>query len=362
MLSSEESKFQALVEAIPGFVSWFNESCEYLGVNRSLAESYGLHPADFIGKKLGFLDVPGTPNIKSELETFFATTRLTHYAEVILDSSHGSRKFLMSFQKYNGLKCAVVVGIDITSTWKLEEQTSRDRENMANSARLSALGEMAGSIAHEINNPLAVIQATSRKIARMVKDAPVPKDVFELLSNVESTVLRIGKIIRTLRVFSRDGRNDPMINMSLSMMIEDAFVLCEDRFRKSDINLVCESIPEHFSIRCRPVQIGQVIVNLLNNSFDAVEKLSEKWVRLEVKESDSSYNLYVIDSGHGIDPELAKRIMDPYFTTKKVGFGTGLGLSIAKNIVEEHQGTLEYDASHSHTCFVLRFPKKPDLA
>jgi signal transduction histidine kinase len=108
---------------------------------------------------------------------------------------------------------------------------------------------------------------------------------------------------------------------------------------------------------CRPTQISQVILNLLNNAFDAVKALNEKWVLLEVACLGTDWiQIRVTDSGAGIAESLATKIMEPFFTTKEIGKGTGLGLSISKGIVETHGGRFFLDRSFTHTSFVIEFP------
>jgi signal transduction histidine kinase len=110
-------------------------------------------------------------------------------------------------------------------------------------------------------------------------------------------------------------------------------------------------------VSCRDVQIGQVLLNLLQNAFDAVtERPEEKWIRIEVAVQDGSVVFSVIDSGPGIPEELKPRIMEPFFTTKEVGKGTGLGLSLSRKIVEEHGGKLELEERDGHPCFSFRIP------
>ena len=100
------------------------------------------------------------------------------------------------------------------------------------------------------------------------------------------------------------------------------------------------------------MQIAQVLLNLLQNAFDAVTECpGEKWIRLEVTGHEQSAVFAVIDNGPGVPPNLKARIMDPFFTTKPVGKGTGLGLSLSKAIVEEHGGELTLSEFEGHTCF-----------
>jgi signal transduction histidine kinase len=98
----------------------------------------------------------------------------------------------------------------------------------------------------------------------------------------------------------------------------------------------------------------------LNNSFDAVSKFNEKWVTLDFDASPSKIRISVTDSGTGIPPEIAKRLMEPFFTTKDPGQGTGLGLPISRGIVEEHGGRLMYDSESSQTRFIVELPTLTD--
>ncbi len=108
----------------------------------------------------------------------------------------------------------------------------------------------------------------------------------------------------------------------------------------------------------RPTQISQVLLNLLNNSFDAIEERAEKWIRVrfEINSNKKILIIKVTDSGDGIPNEIVHKMMNPFFTTKDIGKGTGLGLSISKGIIEEHGGHLIYNAQSKNTEFVVELP------
>ncbi len=230
------------------------------------------------------------------------------------------------------------------------------QEKLVHSAKMSSLGEMAGGIAHEINNPLAIICG---KVTQMKKGFEAgrfePRKFFEDLSKLESTAQRIAKIIRGLRSFSRDSGHDPMVASPFSRILEDTLELCSERFKHHGIELRI-NCKEDLILPCRPSQISQILMNLLSNSFDAVENLPEKWVELNAMRSANMIKIVVEDSGSGIDSDTLRRMMQPFFTTKQLGKGTGLGLSISKGIAEEHQGELFVDVTRAHTCFILKLP------
>jgi signal transduction histidine kinase len=107
---------------------------------------------------------------------------------------------------------------------------------------------------------------------------------------------------------------------------------------------------------CQPVEISQTLLNLLNNAFDVIEKLEERWIRIQIDKKDDYLTMSVINSGPKIPDAVVEKIFQPFFTTKGVGKGTGLGLSISKNIIERHNGTLSVDNSCQNTKFDIRIP------
>ncbi|MEA9358110.1 ATP-binding protein [Bacteriovorax sp. PP10] len=236
-------------------------------------------------------------------------------------------------------------------TAELEEQMMKN----LNTARLAAVGEMAADVAHEINNPLTVIDLHAAKLKRL--QSGLPEDVSHSIDKVQQMVKRIGKIIKGLKSLSRDGHADPLVAFSISSMIEDVKMLVEMKVRSHDIRFDVVIPDPGLQAIGREVQISQVLVNIIGNAVDAVTGLPDKWIRVEVKEKDDKVYFYITDCGKGIPPDLQEKIMHPFFTTKGVNKGTGLGLSISKNIIEEHDGHLEYNKESPNTQFVFTLKK-----
>lgn len=237
-----------------------------------------------------------------------------------------------------------------------EDLEGQRRKNVAH-AKMSSLGEMASGIAHEINNPLAILQAKIFQMRKLVDAEPLNKaKIYEHADKMDDTVQRIAKIIKGLRSFSRNSEGDPMSISSAGAVIESTLEFCQARFKASAIVFKLSPIPEAY-IKCRESQLAQVVLNLLNNSFDAVSGLDEKWISMDVKEKLSTIEIVITDSGKGIPTSVVEKMMFPFFTTKGVDKGTGLGLSISKGIVEEHGGKIHYDASCPNTCFIVTLPK-----
>lgn len=279
------------------------------------------------------------------------------YCEFRITRPDGSLRYIASAQgavmDERGQVVRIVgIGMDITDRKRMEEE-------LAASARLSALGMMAGGVAHEVNNPLAIIRACAGNLLDILhEDGHVSEEEVERSAGrIQQTADRIAKIVRILRHLAREGSQDELLPVSVSRVVEEALEICQERFQARSVALFLPHIDPALKISCREVQIAQVLLNLLANAFDAVvEQPGEKWVRLQVTQSGEHVVFSIIDSGYGIPTEIKSRIMEPFFTTKEVGKGMGLGLSLSRNIAEEHGGKLELAEESGHTCFRLTLP------
>lgn len=229
---------------------------------------------------------------------------------------------------------------------------------LVNSAKMAALGTMAGGIAHEINNPLAIIIGHADILYKLKDTSEINIDNVKVRSKkVLDTAFRIAKIVKSLKSMSRESEGDPFVATSMSSIIDETLEICSERARNFGIKIEISEIPSTAIVECQPVQISQVILNLVNNSCDAIDELSEKWVRIEIKDYDHRIELFVTDSGRGIPKEYQETLFRPFHTTKSAGKGTGLGLSISRQIIESHGGTLNLDTTCEHTRFTIELSK-----
>lgn len=245
---------------------------------------------------------------------------------------------------------------------KVKERTrllEEERGRSIHAAKLASLGEMAGGIAHEINNPLAIISSTAHFLKKRANKGNLSQeDLFESIQTIESTVLRTSKIIAGLRTVSRQSEGLELEKVQLRDMLDDILGLCSARFKNHGVSL---SVPTsdaelNHKLYCDRVQLSQVLINLLGNAFDAIQSLDEKWIVLELGREKNFDQLVITDSGRGIDPLIVEKMFNPFFTSKEVGKGTGLGLSISKSIMEKHKGMIEVDSAHPNTRFVIKLP------
>lgn len=249
--------------------------------------------------------------------------------------------------------------IDITKAKDTELLIEAQRMKLAAAAKMSALGEMAAGLAHEINNPVAIIHGHA-SLLRSLADRKLisSKNLNETASVIEQTSERISRIVKSLRAFARDVEQDAFQKVPLIDVIRETAELSVARFQKRGIEFRIDPFDESLKVECRPVQISQVLLNLLNNAYDAVENMQSPWVRISVVEEKDFVEIKVTDSGKGIPPELQGKLFQPFFTTKEIGKGTGLGLSLSSGIMETQFGSLSLDPSSPHTCFVARLPKR----
>ncbi|MEQ1723814.1 MAG: ATP-binding protein [Pseudobdellovibrio sp.] len=254
----------------------------------------------------------------------------------------------------------VTVVMDITEFKNLDLQRQILEAQLAESSRLSALGEMAGGVAHEVNNPLAIIRGKTGILKQRLLEGQLDKvNGLRDFGVIEATVDRIAKIVKGLRTYSRNSENDPFENSNLRDIIDDTIELCAEKLKAGTIQMTLECDP-NIEVPCHPAQISQVLMNLIMNAYDAIAELHEKWIKIYVTEDQNNIAINVSDSGLGIPTEVANKIMQPFFTTKNIGKGTGLGLSISMGIVEAHGGNLKYLTSEKNTTFCLKIPKIQD--
>lgn len=250
------------------------------------------------------------------------------------------------------------VNRDITERKHLEAELEANKLHLISSERLSAVGMMAGGVAHEINTPLGIIYAVASDLIDSQKEGEfAPADLVENYTLIRDTVIRINRIIKSLRAVAGIGVREELRPVPINKIIEEALDVCKQRFKDNSINLISPEFTPVPIVTCNEVQVLQILLNLLQNAFDAVEgREGEKWVRIDTETHDNFVAITVTDSGSGIPPQIRSRMMEPFFTTKDIGKGTGLGLSISKTLAEEHGGKLEYCDNQPNTCFRLELP------
>jgi C4-dicarboxylate-specific signal transduction histidine kinase len=233
----------------------------------------------------------------------------------------------------------------------LEAQVKMRTQQSLQNAKLASLGEMAAGIAHEINNPLAIISGNITLIKKF-KDDPIK---FEAkCETISKSADRISKIVKGLKKFSRSSDGAEYSIKPVSDILNEVILMTDMKSKRHDTPIEF-NIQTQANILCDEVEIEQVLINLINNGMDAVQKLPEKWMKVNLFEENNQVVIQLIDSGSGISTDIEQKLFEPFFTTKVVGEGTGLGLSISKGILDEHKASIKLNRTFKNTCFEIRF-------
>lgn len=244
-----------------------------------------------------------------------------------------------------------------------ESEVSHFKEMTAQMSRLSSLGEVAGSMGHEINNQLSVMDGWAEQLAKIREhENKLTLDYVEMAGGkIQKHVGKLSQLTKAIRNYVRMTNEDEMEIASVKDLVDEVISIAEPKLKKNNVVLKNFIDKDKLSIECNSLEISQVILNLISNSVDALEGDPGAWIQIRVME-DFDYILFsVTDSGDGIPPTVAKRIMEPYYTTKESGKGTGIGLAISQNIIKSHQGELTYDPNFKHTRFVIKLPKRQSV-
>jgi two-component system NtrC family sensor kinase len=231
----------------------------------------------------------------------------------------------------------VLVVTDITERRRLQQQ-------LAQSEKMSSLGQMISGVAHELNNPLASILGYTQLLGAQNSDEQTSKKLHVLMREAQ----RCRKIVQNLLSFAR-SREPEQISLSLNEVIESVLALMRYQLRVDGVEVRAELSPELPAIKGDTHQLQQALVNLLTNAKQAILQAAESGsIDLHTfLAKDGAVRLEVRDSGPGVPEGIRAKIFDPFFTTKSEGSGTGLGLSLVYGIVTSHGGVIEYQPGES---------------
>ena len=326
-------------------------------VNRTATELLGLPAADVIGRPLAEFwagaSVPTTPwlILKHDANGRFGPI------ETMLLTAQGAPMPV-------SLSCAVmrdvhgkIIGVlavasDIRETRLLQQQ-------LVQSGKLAAVGELATGVAHELNQPLQII----RGYAQTIKDYYQLGDTIneEMLDDLRKIVAGTGRMIRIidhLRAFAREEVTD-FAPSRINEVIENALLFVAQQLRNHNIEVNVELQPALPRVLADPYQIEQVLLNLFSNARDAMPEGGTVTIRSATHGEQVLFS--VQDSGAGISEHIRERIFDPFFTTKSVGAGTGLGLSISYGIIKKHHGEISVTSVLGQgTTFTILLPIAED--
>lgn len=367
-----QKKFTAgILDAIGDPVFMKDRSHRWTYGNQTFTKMLGYAPSSYLGKTDHDLFPKEIADKFWESDEITFTTMQNYEVEERIILPDGQERTILTKKTPlvlpDGSHTLIGVLRDITERRQMELQLEEQRSRQVAASRLASLGEMAGGMAHEINNPLAIISGYASRVRDIVESLPVAQTdensmrmkvrAIDFASRIEATTLRIATIVKGLRALARDGSQDEKEVANAKSIIEETLGLCVEHFRNEGVVLECE-IEDGLQILCRRVQLSQVLLNLLTNAFFAVSSHAhdQKFIRLTAKRDGEHVEIAIEDSGPGVPQHAKEKIFEPFFTTKPVGQGTGLGLSIASSLIRDHGGTIYLDEHSSRTRFVVRLP------
>jgi signal transduction histidine kinase len=271
------------------------------------------------------------------------------------------------FQAMEYTLLAVMLVIYLGVLWNISKQlydftmkTFVLQQDLVDTAKLAALGEVSSGIAHEINNPLTIVQGNAKKLLRLAQKGDLDQEVMiNSLNKIDVSINRAAKIVHSLRSLSSFGHEDAKQVLEVKEMITDIRSIVGKKFEVDGIDLSFNLPQDELYTHGTEVYVAQIIINLLNNARDALLETGqdEKKIDLNVEDDGGTIKFKVSDNGPGIPEEIRKKIMEPFFTTKEVSKGSGLGLSLCNKYANLNDGKLYLDEQQSQTTFVLELPK-----
>ncbi|MHC8322534.1 PAS domain-containing sensor histidine kinase [Pseudomonas sp. GB2N2] len=252
--------------------------------------------------------------------------------------------------------------LEIQAVGRDNTEVRRSQQQLAQSAKMATLGEMATGLAHEINQPLNVMRMAIVNVLKRLSNGDVQVDYLtEKLNRIDAQVQRAARVVDHMRVFGRRSEVEQQPFNPLDA-IDGTLSLLAEGMRGKGVELRVGERGFDVQVRGYVDQLEQVLINLIVNARDALLSKREAdrdfnpWISVQAERDENAVRLWVEDNGGGIDPRLLERIFEPFFTTKPVGVGTGLGLSVSYGIVENMGGKLSVRNSVEGARFCVELP------
>jgi len=360
-LRMTEERWRAMTDNASDFIAVVNEQGVFRYVSPPVERMLGYTPEEMVGRgALSLLHPDDLDRIRPRLANPTGIPSQFRYRH------KDNRWRVLEAVGRNLRDHPAVLGLvlnvrDVTETAHAEEELARQRDSLHQSEKLSALGGLLAGVAHELNNPLAVVVG---RASQLETDAESMAD-RNTAAKIRQAAERCARIVKTFLAMARrqESVREPV---DLNKVINDALDVLTYTLRSGGVTLDLALAPHLPPVLADADQLGQVFMNLFTNAHQAmasrpgprVLKIASHAVPEQAK-----VQVTVTDSGPGISPELRSRIFEPFFTTKAVGEGTGVGLSVSLGIVQSHNGTLRLgEHDDAGACFVLSLPALRSMA
>lgn len=359
-----EEKYRSLFNNNPNPIFIIDrKTLEILDINHRVETEYGYMKKEILGTS--FLDIWDKPDesVRQGL------VNLTYDRSILFTKKKHFRKNRSSFFVNVKVVDATYSHRDvlIASTTDITESVEKDAQ-LIQAGKLATLGTMAAGMAHEINQPLNVIQICADLIMKMInKGISIPNDELVMMAkDITDNVTRAASVIKHVRDFSRQSERD-LKKLILNDPIRDVFKVLGHQIAVHSIQVVLDLDPGLPEIYAEHNRLEQVFINFVTNAIDSMDEYAQKIANmggiaektLSIKTYATSGNIIaeIADTGLGMTEEVKRKIFEPFFTTKETGKGTGLGTSISFGIIKDYGGTVEIlSESCKGARFIIKFP------
>ena len=369
-LAEREAHLRSILETIPEAMIVIDESGLMRSFSHAAERLFGWQADEVVGRNVNMLmPEPYRTQHDGYLERYYRTgeRRIIGIGRVVVGERRDGSTFPMELAvgEMRGKSERFFTGFirDLTERQETETRLQELQSELVHVSRLTALGEMASALAHELNQPLAAIANYLQGSDDLLARDPVPKEKLQAaLAKASDQAVRAGEIIRRLREFVARGETERRPE-SLAKLIEEASALALVGAKEHGVTIRYAMAPEVDLVLADRVQIQQVVLNLIRNAIDAMEDSPKRKLVIAVRRVEGEQaEISVADTGPGISPEIESQLFQPFITTKR--HGMGVGLSISRTIVEAHGGRLWAEANPeggATFCFTLRTMNREEV-
>lgn len=352
---SQRKSLQELIDAFPGIVAVIDNSGKYILMNNFADGFFKNHLLNkYVGETFPDSSIP-----KVLLE-FLKSDKTEEMLEVKSNDLGNENWYMINLKRITSPEEGIIAAIlSINELAKAKNDLKIQEARAQYASKLASLGELSAGIAHEVNNPLTIIEGAASLMKVLLTEKPLDEKALEKSANkIIATTQRIARIIKGLRMLAKDAEEEPFRNVSFLSIVEPCLEISKSKLLGHQIKLSVINHDKNIDLFGNEIQLSQVMMNLVSNAIDAVILGPvPRWIEIQYKPTYEWTDIFVIDSGNGISEEIRSKIMDPFFTTKETHQGTGLGLSISKKIIESHHGTLTLMNETENTTFRMRLPR-----
>jgi two-component system sensor kinase FixL len=350
-LSSREAHLKSILDTIPDAMIVINERGVIQSFSTAAERLFGYEAAEVIGQNIKILmPSPYRENHDGYLERYGRTgeRRIIGIGRVVVGSHKSGATFPIELavgeMNSGGQRYFTGFIRDLTERQKTEARLQELQSELVHISRLTAMGEMASALAHELNQPLSALTNYLKGSRQLLatRDDKETAMVRTALEKAAEQSMRAGQIIRRLRDFVGHGETEKRVE-SVQKLVEEANALALVGAKERGIRVNFQFDPTQDLVLVDKVQIQQVLLNLMRNAMEAMEHTERRELLLSTARTGDMLMVSVADTGSGISPEVAEQLFRPFVTTKS--HGMGVGLSISRTIIEAHGGKIWTEAN-----------------